>query len=402
MKGPTKGRLADGRGPAVVVRRSATRAMLAGLAIAAATIGSACSDASGPTAPEVGAVVIAASTHEIRPGGTTQLVATVLDASGVAMSGRAVTWSSSDEAVATVSPGGLMRGVGGGEVVISATSGGVKGTVEMTVAWGPCRAELARPMSPGETYEDSLRRWDCVLLDAPYADGWTLSLAEPQTLMISMASEAFEPVLLVTTGDMDILAFAFDGSGGGAANLVYGFEPGEYFVWATSYEIGDTGAYRLGSSVVEMASCEEPVGTITFGGAVTDSLDPTDCSRSVGPSDPWSFHVASPALMQVDLTSDAFDTVLEIVDATGQTVAWDDDGGEGFNSRVVLDFAAGSYTIWVSSFGGFGSGPYRLSIGPPSPASTVAEPETRGVAPPSWIDLVGTGADGGGASPIKR
>ncbi|HSM59250.1 MAG TPA: Ig-like domain-containing protein [Longimicrobiales bacterium] len=346
--------------------------------------------------------MIAASTHEIRPGGTTQLVATVVDAAGVMMSGRALTWSSSDETVATVSAGGLVRGIGGGQVVIRATSGGVSGAIDMTVAWGPCRAEVARPMSPGQTYEESLRTWDCVLMDAPYADGWTLSLAEPATLMISMRSEAFEPVLLVTTPDMDFLALAFDGSGGGAADLAYGFEPGEYVVWATSYGVGDTGAYRLGSSVVEVASCEDPQGAITFGGAVTGSLDPTDCRRSGGLSDAWSFHVGSAARMQVDLTSDAFDTILEIVDATGRTVAWDDDGGEGFNSRFVGDFAAGSYTIWVSSFGGFGSGPYRLSVGPPSTASTVAEPEARRVAPPSWIDLVGTVPGGGGGSSLKR
>ena len=66
-------------------------------------------------------------------GETVQLAATVLDQNGQPVTGAVVTWTSSDEAVATVSADGLVTGVGNGTATITARSGSAFAEIEITV-----------------------------------------------------------------------------------------------------------------------------------------------------------------------------------------------------------------------------------------------------------------------------
>jgi len=70
-------------------------------------------------------------------GQTVQLTATPKDASGNPLSGRAVTWSSSDTTVATVSRTGFVTAKGAGTATITATSEGKSGTATITVTSAP-------------------------------------------------------------------------------------------------------------------------------------------------------------------------------------------------------------------------------------------------------------------------
>jgi len=81
----------------------------------------------------VGSITIAPTLDSITIGGTAQLTATVKDSAGNTLSGRTVTWSSSNSAVATVSTSGLVAGVGAGTVAIVATSGGKVAAATVTV-----------------------------------------------------------------------------------------------------------------------------------------------------------------------------------------------------------------------------------------------------------------------------
>lgn len=66
-------------------------------------------------------------------GATTQLGAVVRDAGGQTLAGASVTWSSLDDAVATVSPTGLVTAASNGSAQIVATSGAAADTVSITV-----------------------------------------------------------------------------------------------------------------------------------------------------------------------------------------------------------------------------------------------------------------------------
>ena len=81
----------------------------------------------------VASVTVTPATANVRQGATVQLTATPKDASGNPLSGRTVTWSSSNSSVATVNGGGLMTGVNAGSATITATIEGQSGTASATV-----------------------------------------------------------------------------------------------------------------------------------------------------------------------------------------------------------------------------------------------------------------------------
>ncbi|MEW5931019.1 MAG: Ig-like domain-containing protein [Gemmatimonadota bacterium] len=105
---------------------------LAALSVAALTLG--CEG--GPLAPEGGAVEaveIAPASPEVETGGTLQLAVTLRDAEGNALDGREVFWSSENEAVVRVSPGGVLTGVAAGSARVAASSEGRSGVATVTV-----------------------------------------------------------------------------------------------------------------------------------------------------------------------------------------------------------------------------------------------------------------------------
>jgi uncharacterized protein YjdB len=80
-------------------------------------------------------VAPATSTVYIRYAGS--LTATLKDANGNTLSGRVVTWSSSNPAMATVSASGAVTGSAAGTVTITATSEGKSGTATVTIIEAP-------------------------------------------------------------------------------------------------------------------------------------------------------------------------------------------------------------------------------------------------------------------------
>src|SRR6266498_6085269 len=86
------------------------------------------------TAIPVASVEVAPATASVPVGGTAQLTATPKDAAGNLLTGRTVTWQSSDAAVASVDASGLVTGKSlGGPVTITATSEGKTGTAAGTI-----------------------------------------------------------------------------------------------------------------------------------------------------------------------------------------------------------------------------------------------------------------------------
>src|SRR3989475_12168547 len=85
----------------------------------------------------VALVSVSPATASVAGGQTAQLTATPLDANGNALNGRAVTWSPTSPAVATVDANGLVTGAAAGSATIAAASEGKSGTATVTVTVGP-------------------------------------------------------------------------------------------------------------------------------------------------------------------------------------------------------------------------------------------------------------------------
>lgn len=95
----------------------------------------------------VASVTVALASSSLNPGQTTQATATTKDSSGKVLTGRAVTWSSNNGPVATVSSAGLVTAVASGSASIVATSEGKSGNAALTVQAAP----PPPPPPPGAT-----------------------------------------------------------------------------------------------------------------------------------------------------------------------------------------------------------------------------------------------------------
>ena len=81
----------------------------------------------------VASVSVSPATASVSAGSTVQLTGTPKDSLGRALTGRTITWATSNAGVASVSAAGLVTGVGAGTATITATSGGKSGTATVTV-----------------------------------------------------------------------------------------------------------------------------------------------------------------------------------------------------------------------------------------------------------------------------
>jgi hypothetical protein len=124
-------------------RLAISKAVVAGVAVA---VVAACEIPTGAAAVTVVAIPIASvtvspATATVSVGGTQQLTATPKDATGTPLTGRVVTWASTNVAVATLDGGGVVRGVSAGTAIITATSEGKSGSAALTVLAGPARID---------------------------------------------------------------------------------------------------------------------------------------------------------------------------------------------------------------------------------------------------------------------
>ena len=126
--------------PAVATVNGAGQAT--GVAVGAATLTATSEGKSGTAAltvtnVPVASVTVSPASASVPAGQTVQLTATLKDANGNTLTGRTVTWSSDNTAVATVSGSGLVSGVAAGAATITATSEAKTGTSAITVTAPP-------------------------------------------------------------------------------------------------------------------------------------------------------------------------------------------------------------------------------------------------------------------------
>src|SRR6266566_2282495 len=86
------------------------------------------------TLPPVASVSVSPASASVLLTQTVQLTATTLDSTGAVLTGRTVTWSSNNGAVATVSGSGVVTGSAVGTATITATSEGKSGSATITVS----------------------------------------------------------------------------------------------------------------------------------------------------------------------------------------------------------------------------------------------------------------------------
>ncbi len=105
----------------------------------------------------VASVTVSPASASIQVGQTVQLTATPRDANGNPLTGRVVTWSSSDTTIAKVNGSGLITARGAGTATVTATSEGKSGTATITVTAAPVASVTVSPaaaaVQPGQTVQ---------------------------------------------------------------------------------------------------------------------------------------------------------------------------------------------------------------------------------------------------------
>jgi len=131
------------------------------LLVAACGGGGADPTAPAATSQPVATVSVSPSAPSLATGATLQLSAATTDAANNVLTGPAVTWSSSDEAKATVSSSGVVTALAAGQATISAASEGKVGSATVTVTAAASTAPVASvaiypagtTLLPGQTWQ---------------------------------------------------------------------------------------------------------------------------------------------------------------------------------------------------------------------------------------------------------
>lgn len=149
--------------------------ILGGLLIGSTIVAiGACSESTLPL-PPVATVRVTVASDSVLVGDSLQLTATTLDAQSRVLTGRTVTWTSSDTTVAKVSAAGLVHGVSAGSVTITAASEGRAGTAALGVRQRLPGAPQNLQVSAGTSYNELIIAWTNVPEATCYRVYWSTS-----------------------------------------------------------------------------------------------------------------------------------------------------------------------------------------------------------------------------------
>src|SRR3989441_1024511 len=251
----------------------------------------------------VASVAVSPAAATVSVGGTQQLGAVLKDASGNVLTGRTVTWASSNSALATVSGSGLVTGVAAGSVAIAAASEGKSGTATVTVANVPVASVTISPSAPN-IYVGGTLQLTATLKDA------SGNLLGGRTVSWMMSSGAVATV--------------------SASGLVTGLAVGTATITATSE--GQSGTAAVTVSTVPVASVVvSPATAIVLGGAtvqLTATLKDSAGNVLSGRSVTWAS--TAPAVASVSPTG-----LVTGVSASAVTITATSEGKTGSAAVMV-------------------------------------------------------------------
>jgi hypothetical protein len=170
----------------------------------------------------------------------------------------------------------------------------------------------------------------------------------------------------------------------GNGNAWLAFTPpvaGTYRIVATSSQTG-TGDFQLEIKThVPPKAIKAKAPDVGKSIKIEDKLtqdDPKDLKQRQ-PSKHFEVELAA-GDYQIDLRSTAFDAYLRVLDKNGVELAFDDDGGEGRNSRLIFTPPApGAYRLVATTFAG-GIGDFELEIKANAPGKAIQAIKTKAPA----------------------
>ena len=358
-------------GPSRPCRATASRALraarLCAFAIPAALFAACGGDSSkgnvNPRPGTVSTVRVSPSTVALDVGGSQQLSAFALDASGTALTGRIFTWTSVSPAIATVSASGVVNGIASGTAQITASADGVIGTAAVAVTIPvSARCDATTPITVGQTVTGTITSTDCRLADTSYADKYVLTLTESAPIRIAMIGTVDAYLVLQDAVSGAVIAEDDDGNKATNARIEQVIPAGRYVIVATTFGPNDFGDYSLdvsrGSSACLAAT---PIGSDA---AISGTLAATACVLPDSSyTDRYTLTVAKRTILNITMHSDVLDSYLFVEKTNGQSIQRNDNGAGGRDARIAVTIDPGTYIIYANSANAREIGAYTLTVG---------------------------------------
>lgn len=290
----------------------------------------------------------------------------------------------------------LITAAADGPITIGATSfrPGETGSYTLDVRRPASGAALPPPPPPpaagiqvgGPPVRGTLAAGDTTLSSGEFADTYSVQLRRGQTVTAELDSTAFD-AYLITYGPGDVRVDNDDGPGAGtnARATFTAAQDGVYFVRATSFRSGETGAYSLRLRAAPAAdgggAAPPPVqaGRLQPGQTVSGTLASSDPRTQGGQFvDRYTFQGRAGQRVVLDMASPGFDTVVTLVSPSGAREQNDDIASGNTNSRLDTTLATtGTYTVEASSFQTGTTGSYTLALATPAGETRPARPEPQ-------------------------
>lgn len=220
------------------------------------------------------------------------------------------------------------------------------------------------------TESGSLAAGDDTLRTGEFADLYTFAGTPGETLVATLSSSDFDPYLIVRGPDEDRRENDdLEGRPGESEVEMTLTESGEYRVIVTSYAPGETGSYslRIDRGAPDRAEQQRrDVAALPVGSSVRSALDDDDALRDTGQfRDLYVFEGAAGDGVSVRMTSQAFDTYVQVVTPGGEVIDNDDWEGSLQESRIDLVLPeSGRYRLVATSYRAGDTGAYELAVSP--------------------------------------
>ena len=239
-----------------------------------------------------------------------------------------------------------------------------------------------------------------------FDDSYTFTAPAAGVYVFDTEGSAFNTVLYAFDGDCNgaQLGCNDDIGGGNVQSRVYAtMAAGQQIVLVVDGAGAASGAWQLNVGQHECPA--EDLGNTapqTSGGTTTGLPNVYDstCAGGGGPEIGLSFTAPVDGTYVIDTNGSGFDTVLSVLDGAtcaGAQLACDDDGGNGTQSQIVIDLAAGQEVVlMVDGYGATSAGNYTVNIG--VIAGTCPDLDLGSTVPQTVNGDTSTGDNSGGAT----
>ncbi len=348
-----------------------------------------------PPAEAVASISLDRTEVRLLPAATSQLSATARDSKGAVLSGRTISWTSGNSAVATVSSNGLVTAVATGTTTVSATSEGKSAQATITVdpeAVGT--VELQLPSQAMEVGAVTTVTATLKAANGNVLNGRALTWSSSDQTVATVSNGT---VTAVAPGQTTITASAEGKSGSGTITVVP--VPVATVVMSPStvtVEIGLTATVsatarsqsgaELSGRMVEWTTSDVAIATVANGTITGVSQGAATVTATVeGKSAAVAVTVTPQSVSVVEVTpgnqalfvggTATFSAVTRAVDGAvleGRTITWSSDAPAVATvaNGVVTAVSVGTTTIRATSEGKTGTAQIAVSAPPPISQST--------------------------------